>query len=183
MTTSKPELPRPIPVDLKARTTALLILDLAEVCADPKQVCHKLAPGLTNFLVKTRRAGVFTAFTVSAHMKGQPMGKVYSGFNRQPSEPELFPDGYNKFTGGELQAVLPGGLDTLVITGYRSNIAVLYTATYAARDLKYKVVIPLDGNVALTDYEYEYTHIQFTVLPGGVAERFTFSALDMITFR
>ena len=179
----KPKLPEPKPVTLDPKTTALLVLDLSELCADPKEACHKLVPGMTNLLAKARDAGVFIAYTVVAHFEGKPMGKVFSGFNQQPSEPVFAPEGYNKFLGGELQGVLePRGIDTLIITGFRSNIAVLYTATHAARILGYKVVIPVDGLAALTDYEYEYTLFQLTVLPGGAAEQFTFTTLDMASF-
>ena len=180
----KTKLPEPKPVTLDAKATALLVLDLSELCADPNEACHKLVPGMTRFLAKARDAGVFTAFTVVAGFEGKPMGKVFSGFNQQPSEPVFAPAGYNKFFGGELQSVLePRGINTLIITGYRSNIAVMYTATEAARLFGYKVVIPVDGIAALTDYEYEYTLFQFTVLPGGAADQFAFTTLDMVSFK
>lgn len=67
------------------------------------------------------------------------------------------------------------------MTGYRSNIALLYTGTKAAADLNYNVVIPIDCVTANTDYEKEYGLIHFTLLPRG-AERFTFTTLDMISF-
>ncbi len=184
MTTPKPKLPQPQPVTLDARKTAILVLDLTELCADPKEICSRLGPGISKFLSKARKAGVFIAYTVMASLKGKPVGREYSGFNRQPSEPVFFPDGFNKFTGGEIEAAIkPRGIDTLIITGYRSNVAVLYTATHAARPLKYKVVIPVDGVSANTEYEYEYTLFQFSVLPGGAAEQFSYTTLEGISFK
>lgn len=183
MTAEKPKLPVPQPIALDPRKTAILVLDLTELCADPKEICSRLAPGMVGFLSKARKAGVFIAYTVMGALKGKPAGREYSGFNRAPSEPVFFPDGFNKFLGGEIEnAIKPRGIDTLVMTGYRSNIAVLYTATHAARPLKYKVVIPVDGIAANSDYEYDYTLFQFTVLPGGASDLFTFTTLDGISF-
>ena len=61
-------------------------------------------------------------------------------------------------------------------------ICVLHTATTAARELKYRVVIPLDGMAALSQYEQDYTLFHFTVLPKQAAELFAFTALEMISF-
>ena len=74
-------------------------------------------------------------------------------------------------------------VDTLIITGCRSNICVLHTATTAARELDYKVVIPIDGLSALADYEEHYTLFHLTHLPGRAEGRFTFTELDMISFQ
>ncbi|MEE8472993.1 MAG: isochorismatase family protein [Dehalococcoidia bacterium] len=184
MTTHSPKPPRPEAVTLDAGKTALLVLDLSEQLADPQEICSRLVPGITKFLDRARAAGVFIAFTISASLRGTPTGHVYSGFGRKPSEPVIYPDGFDKFTSGELQGLLTErNLDTLIIAGYRSNISVLNTATRATRELHYRVVIPVDGVVALTEYEQEYTLFQFTVLPAGAAERFTFSTLDTINFK
>jgi nicotinamidase-related amidase len=99
------------------------------------------------------------------------------------SEPVIYPDGFDKFTSGELQDFLKlYDVDTLIITGYRSNISVLNTATKATRELKYKVIIPIDGIAAKTEYEQEYTLFHFTVLPDQAAKLFSFTMLDMIEF-
>ncbi|MBI4331737.1 MAG: cysteine hydrolase [Chloroflexi bacterium] len=183
MTTAKPRLPVPQPLTLDAKRTGVLVLDLTELCANPKEVCSRLVPGMTAFLEKARKAGVFIAYTVMASLKGTPMGREYSGFRRQPAEPVFYPDGFNKFIGGDLEPALRSrGIDTVIVTGFRSNIAVLYTATHAARPLKFRVVVPVDGMAAMGDYEQDYTLYQFTVLPGGASDLFTFTTLDGITF-
>ncbi|MDP2718273.1 MAG: isochorismatase family protein [Dehalococcoidia bacterium] len=184
MNTKAPKLPELQAVTLDANKTALLVLDLTELCADPKEECSTLVPGMTRFLAKARKAKVFIAFTIMAIFKGKPVGKVFSGFNAQPSEPVLFPNGFNKFEGGELEEPLKQrGIDTVIVTGFRSNIAVMYTATHAARALNYRVIVPVDGLAALTEYEHEYTLYQLSVLPGGASERFTFTTLDQISFK
>ena len=103
---------------------------------------------------------------------------------RKPSEPIIYPDAFNKFEGGELQNFLNlFDVDTLIITGDRSNVSVLNTATKAMRELDYKVVIPIDGLAALTEYEWKLTLIQLSVLPDRVGHPFTFTELDMISFK
>lgn len=184
MSTAEPILPQAQPVTITTEKSALLVLDLSENCADPNHPSHRLVPGMSKFLDKARAAGALVIFTISARRKGKPEEQVYSGFKRRPSEAVIFPDGFDKFTGGELQSLLElyEDIDTLIITGCRSNICVLHTATKAARELNYNVVIPIDGLAALTDYEQQYTLYHFTVLPRA-AQRFTFTTLDMISFQ
>ncbi len=182
---SRPEviMPRVEPATIIPEKSALLVLDMSERCADPKLPSHGLAREIIRFLDRAREVGILTIFTVSASLKGAPEGQVYSFLKRRPSEAVISPDGFDKFAGGALQTFLSlYDIDTLVITGYRSNIAVLHTATKAARELKYKVVIPTDGIAALTDYEHEYALFHFTVLPAQAAKLFTFTKLDMINF-
>jgi len=59
---------------------------------------------------------------------------------------------------------------------------VLHTATTAARNLKYRVVVPLDGMAALSQFEQDYTLFHFTVLPQQAARLFSFTTLKMIGF-
>jgi nicotinamidase-related amidase len=123
-------------------------------------------------------------YSISAQSKGKPEGEVCSALGRRLSEPVIYPDGFDKFTSGELQDYLKlYDVDTLIITGYRSNISVLNTATKATRELKYKVIIPIDGIAAITQYEQEYTLFHFTVLPKQATKLFRFTMLDMIKFR
>jgi nicotinamidase-related amidase len=130
------------------------------------------------FLDRVREAGLPIIYTISTRLKGTPEGQVYSILERKLSEPVIFPNSFDKFAGGELQSFLSlFDLDT------RSNVSVLNTATKATRELKYKVVIPIDGLAAETEYEQQYTLFQFTVLPTQAAELFTFTTLDMISFR
>lgn len=181
---SKPKLPDPTPLALDHKTTALLVLDLNNRCKDPAQVCSQLAPLVKDFLPKTRQAGVLTIYTVSASAKGTPLGGVLDDFGALPDEPVVYPDAFDKFVGGEIKALLDKqGIKTVIITGASTNFAVLYTATSAARMYGYNVVIPTDGVIANTKYENDYTLYQFTVLPGGASQRFSFTTLGAITFK
>jgi hypothetical protein len=42
------------------------------------------------------------------------------------------------------------------------------------------VSIPVDGLIACGDYEHEFTLHQFTILPGGAAEKFRITEFDKI---
>lgn len=178
-----PKKPEPMAVEVDRRTTALLVLDLSARCEDPELTCHALLPGVAGFLQRARAAGILTVFSVSASQRGTPMEKVARQLDQREDEPVIYPDGFDKFTGGELQSILePRGMKTLIITGSASNVAVLYTATAAARIHRYQVIIPVDGINARTEYAHEYSLYQLSVLPGGVYKRMRFSTLAMITF-
>jgi nicotinamidase-related amidase len=179
-----PNRPEPKPVALDSKTTAILVLDLSTRCHDPKQVCSKLMPAMGEFLDKARAAAVPIIYSVSLSAKGTPLGEVASPLKRKESEPVIYPDGFDKFMGGELQALLKEkGAKTLVITGSSTNSTVLYTATTAARIHRYNIVIPMDGVNADTKYEQEYSLHQFTVLPSSAYKQFQFTNLALITFK
>lgn len=179
-----PNRPEPKPVTLDSKTTAVLVLDLNARCHDPKQVCSKLTAPLGDFLEKARASTVPIIYTVSAAAKGTPLGEVATPLKRRESESVIYPDGFDKFVGGELQAFLKEKrAKTLIVTGSSTNAAVLYTATTAARMHRYNIVIPMDGVNASRQYEQEYSLHQFTVLPSEANKLFQFTNLAMISFR
>jgi len=180
-----PVKPQPKPVTLDAKKTALIVLDQNQQVEEPGSHGHTLIPGLTKLLAKARKAGIYIMFTVPRILKGTPHEQVYSSYQRKSTEPVIYPDGYDKFVGGEMEGLLKQKptVDTLIFVGSRSNLSVLYTATRAARNFLYKVVIPVDGHAAESRYEEEYTLHQFATFPGGVSERFTFTTIDGISFR
>jgi nicotinamidase-related amidase len=179
-----PNRPEPKPIALDSKTTAILVLDLSSRCHDPKQVCSKLMPAVGEFLEKARAAGVPIIYSVSSSAKGTPLGEVATPLKRKESEAVIYPDGFDKFIGGELQTMLKEkGAKTLIITGSSTNTAVLYTATTAARIYRYNIVIPMDGSNADRQYEQEYSIHQFTVMPSNANKLFQFTNLSLITFK
>src|SRR5215470_7789812 len=133
-----PNRPEAKPLTLDSKTTAILVLDMNARCDDPKQVCSKIAVPLGDFLDKGRAAGVPIIYTVSASAKGKPLGELAVPLKKKEGEVVIYPDAFDKFVGGELQAWLKDkGAKTLVITGSSTNAAVLYTATSAARMHRY----------------------------------------------
>ena len=178
----KPIVPKPVTVN--TAKSALLVLELSEYCADPEYFAAPLVPGITKLLEKARAAGILTVFTIPHPFVGTPYGKVYHGFKIRPSEPCFYPPAFDKFCDGKLQALLSlYDIDTLVMTGVKANMAILYTASRAVTEYNYKVVLPLDGIAVLTDYEMEYTLYQFRRYPAGFPKSFTYTKLDMISFK
>jgi len=70
------------------------------------------------------------------------------------------------------------GIKTVIVCGASSNQAVMYTATAAVRPFGYTCVIPVDGLIARGEYEHEFTLHQFTILPGGAAEKFKITEFE-----
>ena len=174
----------PKPVTINTEKSALLVLELSEYCADPEYFASQLVPGVTKLLEKARAAGILIVFTIPEPFIGTPYGRVYSGFERRPSEALFSPPAFDKFSDGKLQSLLSlYDIDTLVMTGCKTNMAILYTASRAVTEYNYKVVIPVDGIAVLTDYEKEYTLYQFQRYPAGFPESFTYTTLDMISFQ
>jgi nicotinamidase-related amidase len=143
-----------------------------------------LVPGVTRLLERARAAGVLIAFTIPNPWRGKPYGQVYSGFGRKYSEAVFFPSGFDKFADGQLRTLLSlYDINTLILTGCKANMAILYTATRAIQEYKYNIVLPIDGIAATTDYERDYTLYQFRAYPDGSTRNFSFTKLDMINFK
>ena len=179
-----PRLPTPEPVTVDRATTALLILDMSTRCNEPGNVCHELAPVLASFLPRARASGILIIYTVSASAQGTPLGETWPGFERQPGEIVVYPDGFDKFHGPELRDVLQAhGINRVIITGASANQAVLYTVSGGARNWRFDIVLPLDGTMADSTYEYEYTLHQLNRIQGsGGIMPFAFTTLDLLEF-
>jgi nicotinamidase-related amidase len=169
---------------LDSKTTAILVLDLNKRCDDPKQRCSALMPGIGAFLEKARASSVPIFYSVSGSEKGKPLGEIATPLKRRSEEAVVYPDAFDKFHGGELQDLLQKkGAKTVVVVGSSSNVAVLHTATTAARIYGYNVVIPMDGMNAASQYDQEYTFHHFSILRGGAEKLFRFTNLSMISFQ
>jgi len=181
--TTGPNRPEPKEISLDPRKTVVVVLDLNARCHDPEEVCYQLMEPLSEFLGRARKISIPVVFTISLHFKGTPLGEVAAPLERRNSEPVLHPDAFDKFAGGELQAIMSGaGAENLIVVGSLTNVAVLYTATAAARVHRYNVIIPLDGVNAHSVYEHEYAIHQLGILPAGAGDRMRFTQLNMIEF-
>lgn len=179
-----PNRPESKPVRLDANGAAIVVLDLSARCDDPREVCSKLTEPVGAFLERSRASGVPIIYSVSVHLRGTPAGEVASPLKRRATEPVIYPDSFDKFFGGELQAFLSErGVKNLVVVGSLTNVAVLYTSSSAARVYGYNVVLPLDGVNAHTRYEHEYAIHQLTVLPRDANKRFQFTTLSSLKFQ
>jgi nicotinamidase-related amidase len=178
-----PNKPEPKPVSLDRQSTAVVVLDMSTRCHDPKDICSKLLQPLGEFLERARNFGISTIFTVSASAKGTPLAEVAAALKRRPTAPVIYPDAFDKFTGGELHAFLTKArAKSLVVVGSSTNIAVLYTCSTAARAYNYRIVLPLDGINARSEYEHQYSLHQLSVLPHDANKQFHFTNLSAISF-
>jgi len=168
-------------VTVDPKTTVLLVLDLNARCENREEPCHKLIEPVGKFLARARQAQMFIVYTVADRYKGTPEARMPHAFHQQSDEPVIFPAAFDKFYSGELQPMLQKkSIKTVIACGASSNQAVLYTATAAARPFGYDVVIPVDGLIARGEYEHEFTLHQFTILPGGAAQKFKITQFDKI---
>jgi nicotinamidase-related amidase len=176
-----PNKPIPQEVSVDSKTTALLVLDLNARCENPEEPCHKLIEPVAKFLDRARQAKMFVVYTVADRYKGTTDARMPHAFKQQSDEPVIFPHAFDKFYSGELQPMLQArGIKTVIVCGAASNQAVMYTATAAVRPFGYDAVIPVDGLIARGEYEHEFTLHQFTILPGGAAQKFTITQFDKI---
>jgi nicotinamidase-related amidase len=168
-------IPNPKAARLDARHGAVLVLDMTLYTSGPNPHHEPILAALAEFLERARQAHVPVIFTGARTQLGQP---VEPALKRRPEEPLIYPDAFDKFKPGELRPLLDRhDVKELVITGGAVNMAVMYTATAAARDEHYQVYIPLDGVYAHDAYRYEYALYQLTVLPGAtIPPRFTLLA-------
>jgi len=164
--------PTPAPARLEAASSAVLVLDLTTPAEGSNPLHQTILPRLAEFLKRARTASVPIIFTGARTQLGQP---VEPALERREHEPLLYPDAFDKFKPGELLPLLTKvGAREVVITGGAANMAVMYTATAAARDHHLQVYIPLDGVYSHDAYRYEYALYQLTVLPGStIPPRFT----------
>jgi len=173
----------PKPVTVNPLKSALLVLELSEYLADPEYFAAPLVPGVSKLLARARAAGILIIFTIPHPFKGKPYGQVYSGFKKRPHEPLFFAPSFDKFSGTALQSLLElYDINTLIMTGCKANMAILYTATKAVTEYNYDIVIPVDGIAATTEYEKEYTLYQFRAYPDGSPRRFIYTTLEAISF-
>lgn len=174
---------KPAPITLEAKSTAIIALDLHDKACAPTHVGHAVLAVAPEFFERARSAGVRPVFVVPAWDKGSPEEHIAKPLRWRESEPIIYPHAYDKFHGGELQALLQGwGIKTLIFMGGSLNFSVLYTSSTATRVLGYRAVIPLDGVYAHSDYEMDYALFHFTVIP-RVQEKYSFTTLADIIFR
>jgi nicotinamidase-related amidase len=145
----------------------------------PEPARQTFIANVADFLEKARSAETPVIFTGMYAQRDAPVDPI---LQRRRLEPLFYPDGFDKFTGGELQGLLEERrVQNLVVTGASTNICVMYTATTAARIYHYDTYIPLDGVYSEIAYHHEYALHQLSVLPTS-ATPLRFTTLSMIEF-
>jgi nicotinamidase-related amidase len=178
-----PNRPEPQPVTLDPGSTVVAVLDLTAKCDDPGQVCSLIIPAVSAMLDRARAAGVPIIMTGTTPELGTPMGKPTAALNKRDDEPFLFPDGFDKFCDDEFRTFFTSRpTKNVVVVGSSTHVCVMYTATAAARELGYEVVVPIDGVNTANPYEHDYALHQLTVIPGGASKHIHFTTTDGLTF-
>ena len=181
---SGPNIPAPISMQLSKETTAILVLDVNAECENPETSGSRLLDTLGSFLARARDAHVPILYTISLTRKGTPMGNVAAPLGYREGESILYPDAFDKFSGGDLKNWLNHRkIQNLVIVGRSTNVAVMYTATAAVRVHGYTVILPIDGMNANSDYEHEYALHQLANLPKKVTRPITLTELGKLSFQ
>jgi nicotinamidase-related amidase len=180
-----PTIPPPVAVTLDRSRTALLSLDFVEVtCSDRFPACLESIPSAASMLARARAEGLFIVHTGS-----RPQLPEVAPIDDETVIPGLGPD---KFVGTNLDIALRRrGIDTLIIQGFASNRAVMYTAMDATMR-GYTVVVPVDAAPSIgTPFDTLVAEYQLLTQTGRVNpdnepladEGVTLTRTDLISFR
>lgn len=176
--------PRPNPVILDRKKTSIAVLDLSKRDEDPNRFTCELVQRVAAFLEKARTYEIPIIYTVVFNIKGTPAADLPRVFNRRETEPIIYPEAFDKFTGGELQDFLKlKNTNNFIVVGAATNNCVLYTSSAAAYTYRQSVILPLDGVLCEYRYRQEYALHQLAVgLPPSVTIPIRFTKLALITF-
>jgi len=175
-------------IELPSKETALTIVDMQNDFVKPEgklfvPTAPQTVPVIKGLLEKARKAGVLRIFTQDTHYPGDPEFKIWGehvlkgswGWEiidelkpKIPEEIVVEKMRYDGFFGTSLDHILRVyGIKNLVVVGTVANICVLHTVASAAMNL-YKVIVPIDGISALTEFDKHLTLRQIDFLYKGV---------------
>jgi nicotinamidase-related amidase len=180
-----PPAPAPVPVSLDAATTAVLVLDITTQTCSPQPNCMKMLPRVSSLLDNARAAGATVVYSV-------PMTQPPILPEVQPADgdPQVVGLAQDRFFDTPLDELLRGkGITTVVLTGWREDGSVLYTAVGGAIRT-YTVVVADDATSAAQDYDIAVGRYQLLTQlnanPNNEPLRkaaVTLSRTDLITFQ
>lgn len=109
---------------------------------------------------------------------GSP-SEIFAELAPAPDEP-IVSSNVDKFYKTDLNKILRvHGINTVLVTGYAANGAVLHTATAAAFRGGYRVIVPVDGMSANNPYAEQYTAWHMLNSP-GTRDRATLTKISLI---
>lgn len=185
-------------VELKARETAVIVVDMQNDFVKPQgklyvPTAEKTVEPIRRLLDRARSAGARVFYTQDTHYDNDPEYEIWGEHVRygtwgwqiidelKPREGDIvvMKTRYDGFYGTPLDDLLRVyGIKNTVIVGTVANICVLHTAASAALRW-YKVIVPMDGISALTDFDYHATLRQVSWLYKGLVVR----SVDGIRFK
>jgi nicotinamidase-related amidase len=150
VTLQMPALPEPVPVTVKAATTALLVFDMVDpICTTQPKCMTTMVPAVTSLLAKARSASVFVLYST----RGPTLSKWIAQVAPASGDPVMQSYGQDRFYNTDLDKILKDkGITTLILAGWKVSGSVTYTSVGATLR-GYTVVVPQDASLATTDFE------------------------------
>lgn len=181
-----PEIPRATKLELPAKETAVIVVDMQNDFAHPQGTLFvpdapATIPPIRDLVDRARQAGSRIVYTQDWHhdedlefriwpkhaVRETWGSQIVEELSPQPGDLVIRKERYDAFYGTPLDHHLHlWGIRHLVVTGTVANICVLHTAGSAALRW-YHVVIPEDCTSALTPFDKESTMRQVTFLYQG----------------
>lgn len=187
VTLQMPALPDPVPVSVKAPTTALLVFDIVDpICTTQPKCMATMVPAITSLLAKARSAGMLVLYGT----RGSTLSKWLTQVAPAPGDRVIQSYAQDRFYNTDLDKILKDkGITTLILTGWKVSGSVVYTSV-GATARGYTVVVPVDASLATTDYETTIGLFQIlTQFDANItneplkAKASTLSRTDMITIQ
>ena len=188
-----PVMPAPVAVTVAPATTALIVMDVIAPICTPQPNCVALVPHLAALIAAARSAGVLVVYSAAA-----PAGLTaplanppfLAAIAPQAGDPVVAGAGQDRFYSTALEGVLRRhGITTLILSGWRENGSVLYTAV-GANLRGFTAVVAEDTTSASTPSDVAIGRYQLlTQLNANPkneplhAGAVTLSRGDLITFR
>lgn len=174
-------------ITLKAKETAVIVIDMQNDFVKPQgklyvPTAEETIEPIRKLLDKARAHGVKIFYTQDTHYDGDPEFEIWGEHVKhgtwgwqiidelKPREGDItiVKTRYDGFYGTPLDDLLKVyGIKNTIIVGTVANICVLHTAASAALRW-YKVIVPMDGVSALTEFDYHATIRQISWLYKGV---------------
>jgi nicotinamidase-related amidase len=153
---SVPVMPAPVAVTVAPATTALLVMDVIAPICSPQPNCLAMVPHVAALIAAARAAGVLVIYSAAA-----PAGLVapvaappfLAAIAPQAGDPIVLGAGQDRFYSTALDGLLRRHrITTLILSGWRENGSVLYTAVGATLR-GYTAVVAEDATSASTAYD------------------------------
>jgi nicotinamidase-related amidase len=167
------------PVTVDPSTTALLLLDFThQICNEKsKPRCVASLPAMKKLLARARDNHVMVVYSTAG---SQTPKDIWADIAPAPGDPVVNSHA-NKFQNTDLEKILKDkGIKTVIVTGVNANGALLYTASEAAFR-GFKVIVPIDGSSAESEYIEQYVVYNFAHAP-LVSSMVTLTTSEMIKF-
>ncbi|MEM0093347.1 MAG: isochorismatase family cysteine hydrolase [Thermofilum sp.] len=185
-----PEIPVVERVELPARETAIIVVDMQNDFVKPggKLVVPTAAATvepIKQLLARARAKGVRIFYTQDTHYEGDPEFSIWGEHVKagtwgweiveelkpQPGDIVVQKTRYDGFYGTPLEDLLRAyRISNLVVTGTVANICVLHTAGSAALRW-FRVYVPMDAVSALNEFDYYAALRQISFLYRGTIVR------------